>query len=88
VITLEDFDKHGSFRARRFGPDFPAFKGRDMIPKGTLTELAAKGLLKPPQRRRGGKDTKGGKKQLPLRPKKFVKTTEGIQALPPCGGRA
>ncbi|MEI6669478.1 MAG: aryl-sulfate sulfotransferase [Acidobacteriota bacterium] len=32
------------FRAYRYGPDHPAFKGRELTPKGTITERAALGL--------------------------------------------
>jgi hypothetical protein len=42
------------FRAFRFGPDHPAFKGRDLAPKGTLTERAAQGLDVPAPRKGGG----------------------------------
>jgi len=39
------------FRAFRYAPDHPAFKGRDLSPKGTITERAAQGLDPQPQRR-------------------------------------
>jgi hypothetical protein len=39
------------FRAFRYGPDHPAFKGRDLVPAGTITERAAQGLDPRPQRR-------------------------------------
>ena len=32
-----------TFRVHRYAPDHPALKGRDLTPKGKLTELAAKG---------------------------------------------
>jgi hypothetical protein len=51
------------FRAFRYGPDHPAFKGRDLSPRGTITERAAQGLDPQPQRRppgRGGRGRPGG----------------------------
>lgn len=42
------------FRAFRYGPDHPAFKGRDLTPGGTLTERADQGLDAPPPRKPGG----------------------------------
>jgi len=41
------------FRAYRYGPDHPALAGRDLSPKGTLTERAARGLDARPAERRG-----------------------------------
>jgi hypothetical protein len=35
---------NSAFRAFRYGADHPAFKGRDLTPKGTITERAAQGL--------------------------------------------
>ena len=65
VITEADYDKHGSFRAYRYGPDHPGLKGKDLTPKGTITELAAQGKIEPPRpRQRSGekRGKKGGKK--------------------------
>jgi hypothetical protein len=49
------------FRAYRFGLDHPAFKGRDLSPKGTITERAAQGLDEQPRRRPPGDRPSGGK---------------------------
>lgn len=38
------------FRAYRYAADHPAFKGRDLTPKGTITERAAQGLEIQPRR--------------------------------------
>ena len=35
---------NSAFRAYRYAADHPAFKGRDLTPKGTITERAAQGL--------------------------------------------
>jgi hypothetical protein len=46
------------FRAFRYAATHPAFTGRDLSPKGTITERAAQGLDPRPQRRppgRGGR---------------------------------
>lgn len=49
------------FRAFRFGPDHPAFAGRDLTPNGTITERAATGLdpqpRRPPGPRKNGEGT-------------------------------
>jgi len=42
------------FRAYRYGVDHPALAGKDLTPRGTLTELADKGLLKIAAPRRPG----------------------------------
>lgn len=53
------------FRAYRYAADFPAFKGRELTPGGTLTERAAEGLDRQPSRRSpddrpaGGGDRRG-----------------------------
>jgi len=62
------------FRAYRYAADHPALKGRDLTPKGTITERAARGLDARPRRRpppdkgdgddrrdKGDKGGKGGK---------------------------
>ena len=58
---------NSAFRAYRYPADHPAFKGRDLTPKGTITDRAAQGIdIYPkrnpapagggdPQERRGGK---------------------------------
>jgi len=65
---------NSAFRAYRYAPDYPAFKGRDLTPKGTITERAEKGIdvyrKRPPGdrppgqggggERRGGKGGRGG----------------------------
>jgi hypothetical protein len=64
---------NSAFRAFRYPADHPAFKGRDLTPKGTITERAEKGIdvyRKRPQgdrlpgqgggERRGGKGRQGG----------------------------
>lgn len=45
---------NSAFRAYRFAADFPAFQGRDLTPKGTITERAAQGLDAAPRRRPPG----------------------------------
>jgi hypothetical protein len=48
---------NSAFRAFRYSADHPAFKGRDLAPKGTITERAAQGIDTYPKRRApGGKD--------------------------------
>ena len=56
---------NSAFRAYRYAADHPAFKDRDLKPKGTITERAVQGLDVYPQRRppgqgRGG-DRRGGR---------------------------
>lgn len=48
------------FRAYRYADDFPAFKGRDLTPSGTITERAAQGLDRPSGRRPPGDRPAGG----------------------------
>ena len=56
------------FRAYRYAADHPGLKGRDLAPKGTITERAAQGLdarprRRPPGDRPQGKDEgKGGRR--------------------------
>jgi hypothetical protein len=45
------------FRAFRYGPEHPGFKGRDLSPQGTITERAAQGLDFQSRRGRRGKTT-------------------------------
>ena len=59
---------NSAFRAYRYPADHPAFKGRDLTPKGTITERAEKGIdvyRKRPQGDRppgqGGGERRGGK---------------------------
>ena len=67
---------NSAFRAYRYAADHPAFKGRDLTPKGTITERAAQGVDVYRQRRlpgdreagkgsgdgrRGGRGGKGGR---------------------------
>jgi hypothetical protein len=57
---------NSAFRAYRYPADHPAFKGRDLTPKGTITERAAQGIDKYPKRGPGdgkgkGKDDRRGK---------------------------
>ena len=54
---------NSAFRAYRYAADHPAFKGRDLTPKGTITERAAQGLdvyKRRPQGQGGGGDRRGG----------------------------
>jgi hypothetical protein len=60
---------NSAFRAYRYPADHPAFKGRDLTPKGTITERAEKGTDvyrkrppgdRPPGQGRGG-ERRGGK---------------------------
>ena len=48
------------FRVYRYGADHPALSGKDLTPKGTLTELAEKGLLKIAAPRGPGGNRPGG----------------------------
>ncbi len=50
------------FRACRYAPDHPALQGRDLTPKGTITERAAQGVDVYPKRRPpgDGQPRKGG----------------------------
>jgi len=61
---------NSAFRAYRYPADHPAFKGRELTPKGTITERAEKGIDVYPKRRPpgdrppgqgGGGDRRGGK---------------------------
>ncbi|MCX7045020.1 MAG: hypothetical protein NTX50_05985, partial [Candidatus Sumerlaeota bacterium] len=45
---------NSAFRAYRFAADHPALKGRDLAPKGTITERAAQGLDPQPKLRPDG----------------------------------
>lgn len=45
---------NSAFRAFRYGPDHPAFKGRTLTPAGTITERAAQGIDVYPKRRPPG----------------------------------
>ena len=56
---------NSAFRAYRYAADHPAFKGRDLTPKGTITERAAQGIDVYPKRRPPGDRQKGslGEKQ-------------------------
>jgi hypothetical protein len=45
------------FRACRYSPDHPALKGRDLKPKGTITDAFPQG----PRRRDGGRPRRGGR---------------------------
>ena len=49
------------FRAYRYGPDHPALDGRDLSPKGTITERAAKGLDVRRERGRPRDGPRGGR---------------------------
>ena len=51
------------FRAYRYGPDYPAFKGRDLQPNGTITERAANGVDPQPKPRPPGERNAGGGKE-------------------------
>jgi hypothetical protein len=48
-------------RAYRYAADHPALKGRDLTPKGTITERAAQGLDTQPRRRPPGDRRPPGK---------------------------
>ncbi len=59
---------NSAFRAYRYAVDHLAFKGRDLTPKGTITERAEKGIdvypeRRPPGDRPPGKGGKGGKRR-------------------------
>jgi hypothetical protein len=64
---------NSAFRAYRYSADHPAFKGRDLTPKGTITERAAQGIYtyrKRPQPRgtddrQSGHGKAGGRKRGP-----------------------
>ena len=60
---------NSAFRAYRYPVDHPAFKGRDLTPKGTITERAAQGIDvyrkrppgdRPPGQGGGGRRGQGG----------------------------
>jgi hypothetical protein len=55
---------NSAFRAYRYGTDHPAFKGRDLTPKGTITERAEQGVDNYPKRR---PPQDGGKAGVPPR---------------------
>lgn len=48
------------FRSLRYAPDYAGLKGRDLAPRGTITELEARGELKRPERRRPDGQPKSG----------------------------
>ena len=51
------------FKVHRYAPDYPGLRGRDLTPKGTITERAAQGLdlyKRRPQGQGGGGDRRGG----------------------------
>ena len=50
---------NSAFRAYRFGADHPAFKERDLTPKGTITDRAAQGIDVYPRRRPAGDRPQG-----------------------------
>jgi hypothetical protein len=54
---------NSAFRAYRYTPDHPAFKGRELTPKGTITERAAQGVdvykSRPQGQGPGGGDRRG-----------------------------
>jgi hypothetical protein len=58
IIDAES-NSHSVFRVSRYGFDHPAFKGKDLTPKGKITELFAAGKLKfesgTPKAKRGKK---------------------------------
>ena len=55
------------FRAFRYAADHPALKGRDLTPKGTITERAAQGLDVQPRRRPPGDRPPAGNPDQPER---------------------
>jgi hypothetical protein len=72
IIDPPPRDYNASGFSWMYSPDHPALKGRNLAPKGTITELAAQGefggltetTAKPPSERaskRGGKDRGKGK---------------------------
>jgi len=65
---VHESDRHGVTRVQWYPPDYPAFKGKDLTPRGTITELAAQGKIAPPsgggKGGKGGKGSKGGKGAL------------------------
>ena len=58
---------NSAFRAYRYAADHPAFKGRDLTPKGTITERAAQGLDPQPRRRPTGDRPPAGRDNRPER---------------------
>jgi len=48
IITPEDYDLHPAGRTDRYPWNYPAFQGKDLTIKGTITELAARGLIGAP----------------------------------------
>ena len=57
---------NSAFRAYRYAADYPAFKGHDLTPKGTITERAAQGLDPQPQRRPPAQGGGGGRRNRHL----------------------
>ncbi len=57
---------NSAFRAYRYAADYPAFKGRDLSPRGTITERAAQGLDPQPQRRPPAQGGGGGRRNRHL----------------------
>ena len=56
---------NSAFRAYRYAADHPAFQGRDLTPKGTITERAAQGLDLYPKRRPPGDRPLGKREDKP-----------------------
>jgi uncharacterized membrane protein YgcG len=48
IITPEDYDLHPAGRTDRYPWNYPAFQGKDLTVKGTITEMAARGLIGAP----------------------------------------
>ena len=58
---------NSAFRAYRYAADHPAFAGRDLTPKGTITERAAQGVDLYPKRRPPGDRPPGKREEKPRR---------------------
>ncbi len=56
---------NSAFRAYRYAADHPAFKGRDLTPKGTIIERATQGLdIYPKRRPEGDRPRAGGERRV------------------------
>ncbi|MBW1763656.1 MAG: aryl-sulfate sulfotransferase [Deltaproteobacteria bacterium] len=62
---------NAAFRCYRYGPDYPGLKGKDLTPKGKITESASEGKIEQFNAQKGrkakgkkgkGRDQKGGQK--------------------------
>ena len=60
VIPASDRGNNSVFRAYRFGPDYPAFNGKDLKPMGKITEMFEGVTFDPSETESKGKGVAGG----------------------------